>query len=200
MREPAHHRADRRPLTAAPSAPLAGLDDAAGQHRPARLQPLPDHLQPELVDTNERGQVRASIGSVEHVEVFQMVGVRTSIIGRPRPLPGHRRAARHHIPATPSIVMSPFVQAIGGPNRHVEAVVVSTIALAQALGIQTTAEGVETHEQLDRLGELGCDFAQGYLFARPAPAREAMAHVSADGQWAGPGSIAAHVPQTMTHQ
>ena len=93
-----------------------------------------------------------------------------------------------------------FVQAIGGPNKYAEAVVVSTIALAQALGIQTTAEGVETHEQLDRLGELGCDFAQGYLFARPAPAREAIAHVTADGQWAGPGSPTAHGPKTMTHR
>ena len=32
-------------------------------------------------------------GSVGHVEVFQMAGVRTSILGRPRPLPGDRRAA-----------------------------------------------------------------------------------------------------------
>ena len=35
---------------------------------------------------------QAKEGSVRHVEVFQMGGVRTPIIGRPRPLPGHRRA------------------------------------------------------------------------------------------------------------
>ena len=66
----------------------------------------------------------------------------------------------------------------------------STIALAHALGIPTTAEGVQTAEQLDRLAELGCDVAQGYLFARPVPAREAIAHIASDGQWTGPGIVA----------
>jgi hypothetical protein len=53
-------------------------------------------LQTELIKPAERGQVRATeannSGNVRHVEVFQMSGVRTSIIGRPRPLPSHRRA------------------------------------------------------------------------------------------------------------
>lgn len=88
-----------------------------------------------------------------------------------------------------------FVQELGGPNKYAEQVVVSTIALAHALGIPTTAEGVETHEQLDRLSQLGCDFAQGYLFARPAPAREAIAHVTADGQWTGAGFRVTHGPK-----
>jgi diguanylate cyclase (GGDEF)-like protein len=80
-----------------------------------------------------------------------------------------------------------FVQALGGPNRYAEQVVNSTIALAHALGIRTTAEGVETPEQLDRLAELGCDIAQGYLFARPGPAGDAIAHITADARWTGPG-------------
>jgi len=46
----------------------------------------------ELVETAERGQIRAGEGSVRHVEVFQMVSVRTSILRRPRPLSSHRRA------------------------------------------------------------------------------------------------------------
>ena len=37
----------------------------------------------------ERAQVRAIKGSIGHVEVFRMDGVAISIIGRPRPLPGH---------------------------------------------------------------------------------------------------------------
>jgi len=88
-----------------------------------------------------------------------------------------------------------FVQSLGGPNTYGEQVVVSTIALAHALGIPTTAEGVETPEQLERLRQLGCDIAQGYLFARPAPARDAITHVSADGRWTGPGFV---VPQGST--
>jgi diguanylate cyclase (GGDEF)-like protein len=84
-----------------------------------------------------------------------------------------------------------FVQALGGPNAYGEQVVISTIALAHALGIPTTAEGVETPEQLERLSQLGCDMAQGYLFARPVPARDAITHVTADGRWTGPGLVVA---------
>jgi hypothetical protein len=46
----------------------------------------------QLVEAAERSQVRAVEGSVWHVEVFRTGRVRTPIFGRPRPLPGHRRA------------------------------------------------------------------------------------------------------------
>ena len=35
-----------------------------------------------------------------------------------------------------------------------------------------TAEGVETHDQLDRITSEGCTEMQGFLFSRPLPARE----------------------------
>ncbi|WP_354157530.1 EAL domain-containing protein [Arthrobacter sp. UYCu512] len=44
------------------------------------------------------------------------------------------------------------------------------IAPAKALGLTTTAEGVERQTQLTILQELGCDTAQGYLISRPLPA------------------------------
>ncbi|MEO7941203.1 MAG: EAL domain-containing protein [Burkholderiaceae bacterium] len=44
------------------------------------------------------------------------------------------------------------------------------IVMAHALGMQVVAEGVETAQQLALLTAAGCDFGQGYLFARPMAA------------------------------
>ncbi len=46
------------------------------------------------------------------------------------------------------------------------------IVMAHKLGLKVIAEGVETAEHRDLLAAAGCDYAQGYLYARPVPARE----------------------------
>ncbi len=46
------------------------------------------------------------------------------------------------------------------------------IVMAHTLGLKVVAEGVETQAQCEMLAAAGCDYAQGYLFARPAPAGE----------------------------
>ena len=57
--------------------------------------------------------------------------------------------------------------------------IVKAIAnLGQTLGITTTAEGVETEDQLVRMVEYGCTEAQGYLFSRPVPASQVAALLS----------------------
>ncbi|GAA0571782.1 hypothetical protein GCM10010172_65350 [Paractinoplanes ferrugineus] len=48
----------------------------------------------------------------------------------------------------------------------------AAIDLGHNLGLTVTAEGVETKEQLEALGALGCDTAQGYYLARPMPAAD----------------------------
>ena len=52
-------------------------------------------------------------------------------------------------------------------NPGCQAIVRAVVELASDLGMETTAEGVETAEQLDRLRDKGCTEAQGYLFSRP---------------------------------
>ena len=52
-------------------------------------------------------------------------------------------------------------------DRDKVAIVRTIQSLAEVLGMRTTAEGVETADQARLLSALGCDFGQGYLFARP---------------------------------
>ncbi|MET0191931.1 MAG: EAL domain-containing protein [Hyphomicrobiaceae bacterium] len=51
-------------------------------------------------------------------------------------------------------------------------IVRAVTAMARGLGMTTTAEGVETPEQLEMIRAEGCTEMQGYLFSRPIPARE----------------------------
>jgi len=61
----------------------------------------------------------------------------------------------------------------GIKNARDDAPLVSaTIAMAHQLGMQVTAEGVETPAQLAFLRRRGCDLLQGYLFSRPVPAEQ----------------------------
>jgi diguanylate cyclase (GGDEF)-like protein len=50
---------------------------------------------------------------------------------------------------------------------HDSAIVQTVVSLARALGLRTTAEGIEEHSQWARLEELGCDQGQGFVFSRP---------------------------------
>lgn len=64
-------------------------------------------------------------------------------------------------------------------DRDSVAIVRAVLGLASALGMTTTAEGVETQELVETLIGLGCDVAQGYYFARPLPSDEAYDYLRA---------------------
>ena len=64
-----------------------------------------------------------------------------------------------------------FVDGLGTDDGDT-AIVEAIAGMAQSLGLELVAEGVETELQLRRLRELGCRRAQGYLFAPPRPAAE----------------------------
>jgi EAL domain-containing protein (putative c-di-GMP-specific phosphodiesterase class I) len=46
------------------------------------------------------------------------------------------------------------------------------VALGRSLGLRIIAEGIEDADQLEQLREMGCEFGQGYLFARAMPGEE----------------------------
>jgi diguanylate cyclase (GGDEF)-like protein len=59
-----------------------------------------------------------------------------------------------------------------GERSDCSAIVQAVASLGAALGMATTAEGVETVEQLGQIRALGCTEVQGYFFGRPRPANE----------------------------
>ena len=64
-----------------------------------------------------------------------------------------------------------FVSELASSNDSL-AIVRAVTGLGKSLGIVTTAEGVETEQQLDMLRSLGCTEMQGYLFSAAKPAAE----------------------------
>ena len=89
VRQAPDHRVTRNALAPATSTPPILTSNTARQHCMVCLNALTRHLQPQAIQARERAQIRAIKDSIGHVEVFQMDGVAISIIGRPRPLPGH---------------------------------------------------------------------------------------------------------------
>jgi diguanylate cyclase (GGDEF)-like protein len=65
-----------------------------------------------------------------------------------------------------------FVSAIDEAEEAPE-ILKAIILLGQSLGMKLTAEGIETVKQLKCLQKLGCDYAQGYLIAKPMPKEQA---------------------------
>ena len=64
-------------------------------------------------------------------------------------------------------------------DRDKAAIVRAILGLAQALGKQTTAEGVESEALARTLAALGCGLGQGWYYARPLEAEDAWARIAA---------------------
>jgi diguanylate cyclase len=76
-----------------------------------------------------------------------------------------------HFPIDVLKVDRSFVQGVEHDAKDA-AIAANLVSLAHALGLVAIAEGIESSGQLASFRELGCDQAQGFLFARPAPPEE----------------------------
>jgi diguanylate cyclase (GGDEF)-like protein/PAS domain S-box-containing protein len=76
-----------------------------------------------------------------------------------------------------------FVSNIGSDQGENAEIVRTIVTLADHLGIDAVAEGVETPAQLDLLRQLGCTRVQGYLFAAPVDSAEADRLLAAGPRW-----------------
>jgi len=82
----------------------------------------------------------------------------------------------HRFPINTLKIDRSFITRMADNNENAE--IVRTISgLAQNLGMDVVAEGVETPEQLELLKSLGCQFGQGYFFSKPLDSQAAEAFI-----------------------
>lgn len=78
----------------------------------------------------------------------------------------------HRLPFDTLKIDRSFVNAVGEKGENSE-ILQTIISLAKNLKMKVIAEGIETESQLAVLQNLGCDYGQGYLLAKPKPCGEA---------------------------
>lgn len=88
-----------------------------------------------------------------------------------------------------------FVRGAAATGSTSQAILRSIISLAQSLKMDTTAEGVETHDDLRLIRDLGCSQVQGYIFGKPMEAEDARTLASSVESVAAQGFENARPPR-----
>jgi diguanylate cyclase (GGDEF)-like protein len=88
----------------------------------------------------------------------------------------------HRFPVNTLKIDRSFVGRIGEAAENIE-IVRTIVSLAENMGMEVVAEGVETLSQLTQLRKLNCRFGQGYLFSRPVDAASVSAWISKKPHW-----------------
>ncbi|MDX6384451.1 MAG: hypothetical protein QOK48_2024 [Blastocatellia bacterium] len=88
----------------------------------------------------------------------------------------------HRFPVNTLKIDRSFVGRIGEAAENIE-IVRTVISLAENMGMEVVAEGIETLSQLTQLRKLKCQFGQGYLFSRPVAADAVSDWISKKPHW-----------------
>jgi len=88
-----------------------------------------------------------------------------------------------------------FVRGAAVPGNRNAAIIRAIVALADSLGMETTAEGAETPDELALIRSLGCSHIQGYIFGRPMVSDEARARVAGAAKFVMPGLLVTRDPR-----
>ena len=75
-----------------------------------------------------------------------------------------------------------FVRDATIPGSRNAAIIAAIVALAEALEMETTAEGIESLDQLELIRKLNVSHVQGYIYSKPVPQAELLDHAEA-GSW-----------------
>ena len=111
--------------------------------------------------------------AMERLAALRALGVRLALdnFGTGRCSLAHLRDA----PLDKIKIDRSFVRGAAEPGSRNAAIVRAIVVLGESLGIDTTAEGAETLEELALIRRLGCSQVQGFIFSNPIPAAEARA-------------------------
>lgn len=88
----------------------------------------------------------------------------------------------HRFPVNTLKIDRSFVGRIGEAAENIE-IVRTIVSLAENMGMEVVAEGVETLSQLSQLRKLNCKYGQGYLFSRPVDAESVTTWISRKPHW-----------------
>jgi EAL domain-containing protein (putative c-di-GMP-specific phosphodiesterase class I) len=135
------------------------------------------HLELEITEGLLMEHPDATTERLQHLRAF---GMRLSIddFGT-----GYSSLTRlHRFPVTTLKIDRSFVAGMGGNGENME-IVKAIVALAHNLGLDVIAEGIETGSQLAQLRRLGCEYGQGYYFAKPLEPAGAEALLDRDARW-----------------
>ena len=155
---------------ALPIAVNIGADDVSDSRLDARVAGLVtrNQLPPSLLtlELTESGFIEDPDRALSMLNALGALGVNLSIDDFGTGYSSLSHLAR--MPAHELKIDRSFVQGLETDAEYA-AVVRSAIDMGHSLGMKVVAEGIETELAADRLRALGCDIAQGYLYAKPMP-------------------------------
>jgi diguanylate cyclase (GGDEF)-like protein len=129
----------------------------------------PERLQFEVTETS---LMRNATQAIQALSKLKALGVKIAIDDY-----GTGYSSLRYLKMLPVDVLKldrAFIQGMGSQS-HDFAIVKSTIYLANELGIQVIAEGIEKQSQVDILQSIQCEMGQGFLFSKPIPEKEYLA-------------------------
>lgn len=124
----------------------------------------PDRLELEVTESIFLGDDLATLGALEHL---RKLGVRLVLDDFGKGYSSFGYLARAHFSKIK--IDQCFVRGAAEGARESVAIVHAILALARGLGVETTAEGIETANQAQVLRDFGCTQLQGFHFGHPMP-------------------------------
>ena len=141
----------------------------------SRLEP--SRLELEVTESVFLGDDAATLASLERL---RSLGVRLVLDDFGKGYSSFGYLSRAHFSKIK--IDQTFVRGAADGAQDCVAIVHAILALSHGLGVETTAEGVETEDQAEVMRKLGCTQLQGFHFGRPVPASELAAEAAAEAR------------------